>query len=152
MGECKMAFFQRANGVGEMRVKSQFIRSLALSVCAFVWMPAIAAAQEAGPGGSAEAKVIGDHILVPVTLSTEAFRKETHLVLDYAATTPLHIYGQIFGAVRFGENEQTLKILGAEGTAAGGAQGGRAADRAGIAGNDAAVAPGQPLFPRAQGD
>ncbi|MYH33092.1 MAG: hypothetical protein F4013_04770 [Gammaproteobacteria bacterium] len=96
-------------------MKSFFVRGLALAVCACVWLPALVAAQEAGPGGGAEAKVIGDHVLVPVTLSTEAFRKETHLVLDYAATTPLHIYGQIFGAVRFGENERTLKILGAEG-------------------------------------
>ena len=96
-------------------MKSYSIRSLALTVCACAWLPAVASAQEAGPGGSAEAKVIGDHVLVPVTLSTEAFRKETHLVLDYAATTPLHIFGQIFGAVRFGANEQTLKILGAEG-------------------------------------
>ena len=96
-------------------MKSSFVRSLALAVCACAWLPSFVAAQEAGPGGSAEAKVIGDHVLVPVTLSTEAFRKETHLVLDYAATTPLHIYGEIFGAVRFGENEQTLKVLGAEG-------------------------------------
>ena len=88
----------------------------AITACALAWLAGSAAAQEGAPeGGSAEAKVIGDHVLVPVTLSTEAFRKETHLVLDYAATTPLHIYGQIFGAVRFGENEQTLKILGAEG-------------------------------------
>lgn len=98
-----------------MRVKSSLVRSLALAVCVCALLPSVVAAQEAGPGGSAETKVIGDHVLVPVTLSTEAFRKETHLVLDYAATTPLHIYGQIFGAVRFGENERTLKILGAEG-------------------------------------
>lgn len=98
-----------------MRRGSHTIRQLVLAVCAGLWLPGVVAAQEAGPGGAAEAKVIGDHVLVPVTLSTEAFRKETHLVLDYAATTPLHIYGQIFGAVRFGANEQTLKILGEEG-------------------------------------
>lgn len=98
-----------------MRVKSLLFRRLALAVCVCVWLPAVAAAQEAGSGGSAEAKVVGDHVLVPVVLSTEAFRKETHLVLDYAAETPLHIYGGIFRAVRFGENEQTLKILSEEG-------------------------------------
>ena len=80
-----------------------------------MWFPTIAAAQDLGPGGGAEAKVIGDHVLVPVTLSTEAFRKETHLLLDYAATTPLHIYRGVFGAVRYGEGEATMKILGEDG-------------------------------------
>ena len=85
-------------------------------VCSFAWLPVGAVGQEAVPeGGSAEAKLLGDHVLVPVVLSTEAFRKETHLVLDYASETPLEIYRSIFGAVRFGESEQTLKILSEEG-------------------------------------
>ncbi len=85
-------------------------------VCSCAWLPVGAAGQEAGPeGGSAEAKVLGDYVLVPVVLSTEAFRKETHLLLDYASETPLEIFRFIFGAVRFGENEQTLKILSEEG-------------------------------------
>ena len=88
------------------------IRRLAIVACAGACMSIVAAAQEAGPGGSAEAKVVGDRVLVPVVLSTEAFRKETHLVLDYASDKPLEIFRFIFGAVRFGENEQTLKILG----------------------------------------
>lgn len=110
-----MALPKRVSSVGDMRVKAQSIRHLALGVCACLWLPPFAAAQEAGPGGSAEAKVIGDQVLVPVVLSTEAFRKETHLVLDYASDKPLEIFRFIFGAVRFGENEQTLKILGEEG-------------------------------------
>ncbi len=89
---------------------------MTIVACSCVWLPVGAVGQEAGPeGGSAEARVLGDHILVPVVLSTEAFRKETHLLLDYAADTPLHIYGGIFRAVRFGENEQTVKILSEEG-------------------------------------
>ena len=91
------------------------IRRMAMVACAGACMSIVAAAQEAGPGGSAEAKVLGDHVLVPVVLSTEAFRKETHLVLDYASDKPLEIFRFIFGAVRFGETEQTLKILGEEG-------------------------------------
>ena len=71
--------------------------------------------QEAAEGGGAEAKVIGDHVLVPVTLSTEAFRKETHLLLDYAATTPLHIFGPVYQAVRYGEGEETMKVLAEDG-------------------------------------
>ena len=84
---------------------------MAIVACAGACISIGAAAQEAGPGGSAEAKVLGDHVLVPVVLSTEAFRKETHLLLDYASETPLHIFGPLFQGVRFGENEQTLKIL-----------------------------------------
>lgn len=71
--------------------------------------------QEAAEGGGAEAKVIGDHVLVPVFLSTEAFRKETHLLLDYAATTPLHIFGPVYQAVRYGEGEETMKVLAEDG-------------------------------------
>ena len=95
-----------------MRAKSHSIRRLAQAVCACAWFPAVAAAQDLGPGGSAEAKVIGDHVLVPVVLSTEAFRKDTHLVLDYASRTPLRVF-QNFRT--YGENEQTLKILSEEG-------------------------------------
>ena len=84
----------------------------AIAACAVAWFAGGAAGQEATTEGrGAEAKVIGDHVLVPVTLSTEAFRKETHLLLDYAATTPLHIFGPIFRAVRYGEGEETMKIL-----------------------------------------
>ncbi len=100
-----------------MRLNPHTARRLAFAVFACVWLPTVAAAQEvaavpeAGPGGSAEARVLGDHVLVPVVLSTEAFRKETHLLLDYAAVTPLHIFRDIFGAVRYGEGEDTMKIL-----------------------------------------
>ena len=89
---------------------------LTILACSFAWLPVVVSGQgAASEGGSAEAKVLGDHILVPVVLSTEAFRKETHILLDYAADTPLHVFRGIFGAVRFGENELTLKILAEEG-------------------------------------
>ena len=76
------------------------------------WLAQPAAAQVAGPtGGTAEARVIGDHVLVRVVLSTEKFHKETHLVLDYTDDQPLRIYNCILGAVEFGEGEETIKIL-----------------------------------------
>ncbi|MCY3817074.1 MAG: tetratricopeptide repeat protein [Gammaproteobacteria bacterium] len=88
----------------------------AIAACALAWLAGSAAGQEAAAeGGGAEAKVIGDHVLVPVVLSTEAFRKETHLLLDYAATTPLHIFGPVFQAVRYGEGEETMKVLAQDG-------------------------------------
>ncbi|MCY4155996.1 MAG: hypothetical protein OXF66_00935 [Gammaproteobacteria bacterium] len=71
-----------------------------------------AVAQESGsPGGAAEARLVGDHVLVRVVLSTEKFHKETHLVLDYTDEQPLRIYNCILGYVEYGEGEETIKIL-----------------------------------------
>ena len=68
-------------------------------------------ASNGSPGGVAEAKVIGDHVLVRVVLSTEKFHKDTHLVLDYTDEQPLRIYNCILGHVEYGEGEDTIKIL-----------------------------------------
>ena len=84
----------------------------AIFVMSFAWLAQPAAAQEGvSQGGTAEARVVGDHVLMRVVLSTEKFRKETHLVLDYTDDQPLRIYNCIFGAVEFGEGEETIKIL-----------------------------------------
>ena len=95
-----------------MMVKKTRIRFLAIAACFLAWLPLLASGQEAASeGGSAEARVLGDYVLVPVVLSTEALHKETHLLLDYASDKPLEIFRFIFGAVRYGEGEETLKIL-----------------------------------------
>ncbi len=78
--------------------------------CGWVAQPA-AASLEDSPGGMAEARVLGDHVLVRVVLSTEKFHKETHLVLDYNDEQPLRIYNCILGRVEYGEGEETIKIL-----------------------------------------
>ena len=84
----------------------------AILVASCVWLAQPALAQEAEAlGGIAEARVLGDHVLVRVVLSTEEFHKETHIVLDYAEQQPIKIYNCILGAVKFGEGEETLKIL-----------------------------------------
>ena len=95
-----------------MNVKKTRLWFPAILACAFAWLPVVASGQQtASGGGSAEAKVLGDYVLVPVVMSTEAFHKETHLLLDYASDKPLEIFRFIFGAVRYGEGEETLKIL-----------------------------------------
>ncbi len=93
------------------------IRALRVALVASVLacLPGGVAGQETAEGGNAQVRVVGDHILMPATLRTEAFAKETHVLLDYAAPVPLHIFRNIFGAVRYGESEETMKILGENG-------------------------------------
>ena len=94
-----------------MKLKSLRLAT-ALLIASCAWLAQPAAAQTAGStGGTAEARVIGDHVLVRVVLSTERFHKETHLVLDYTDEQPLRIYNCILGAVEYGEGEDTIKIL-----------------------------------------
>ncbi len=112
LDESKMHSFSRDHHFRLMHSKTSPVSFPTLAFCVCACLPLVAVAQAAASGsGSAEARVLGDHVLAPVVLSTEAFRKETHIVLDYASDTPLEIFRPIFGAVRFGENEQTLKIL-----------------------------------------
>ena len=73
-----------------------------------VWTP-LASAQ--GTGGETDAKALGDRILIRVILQTEAFQKESHLVVDYAAPEALTLHRNVLGSLAFGENEQTLKVL-----------------------------------------
>ena len=94
-------------------MKSNPLRlAIAVIFVSFGWLSQPAAAQSGtSPGGTAEARIVGDHVLVRVVLSTEKFHKETHLVLDYNDEQPLRIYNCILGAVEFGEGEETIKIL-----------------------------------------
>ena len=64
------------------------------------------------PGGQIEAKSIGDRVLINVLLQTEAFQKETHVVIDYAASEAFAMHRNVAGSLAFGEDEQTLKVLG----------------------------------------
>lgn len=65
-----------------------------------------------GSGGQVGAKSLGDRVLIRVLLQTEAFEKETHVIVDYAAPEPLALAQPVLMSLAFGENEQTLKILG----------------------------------------
>ena len=63
-------------------------------------------------GGEIGARLLGDRVLIRVMLQTEAFQKETHVVIDYAASETLALAQPVLQSLAFGENEQTLKILG----------------------------------------
>ena len=63
-------------------------------------------------GGQIEARSLGDRVVIRVILQTEAFQKETHVVIDYAASETLALARPVLGSLAFGEGEQTLKILG----------------------------------------
>jgi len=98
---------------GERQMKFNPLRSaIAVLFVSLGWLAQPAAASlEGSPGGTAQAKVVGDHVLVRAVLSTEKFHKETHLVLDYNDEQPLRIYNCILGYVQYGEGEETIKIL-----------------------------------------
>lgn len=71
-----------------------------------------AAAGAQSSGGRIDAISLGDRILIRVLLQTQAFEKETHVIVDYAAPETFAMDRNVIGSVAFGENEQTLKILG----------------------------------------
>ncbi|MCY3837729.1 MAG: hypothetical protein OXH09_03610, partial [Gammaproteobacteria bacterium] len=81
-----------------------------MSAALMLLWAAVAGAQ--GPGGQIEAKLLGDRVLIRLLLQTEAFEKETHVIVDYAATEAFAMNENVMGSVAFGDNEQTLKILG----------------------------------------
>ena len=90
------------------RKATQFV--CLLSVALTVAWAAVAGAQSAG--GQIEATSLGDRVLIRVLLQTEAFEKETHVIVDYAATEAFATDRNVLGSLAFGDNEQTLKILG----------------------------------------
>ena len=81
-----------------------------LSAALTLLWAAVAGAQ--GTGGQIGATSLGDRVLIRVLLQTEAFEKETHVIVDYAATEALAMNRNVLGSLAFGDNEQTLKILG----------------------------------------
>ena len=64
-----------------------------------------------GPGGGIEARSLGDRVVIKVMLQTEAFEKETHVVIDYAAPEAFVMPRSVLGSLAFGEGEQTLKVI-----------------------------------------
>ena len=80
-----------------------------LLVIALSTTTAIADAQS--PGGRIEAKSLGDRVVIRVMLQTQAFQKETHLVVDYAASEAFAVHQAVIQSLAFGDGEQTLKII-----------------------------------------
>ena len=66
---------------------------------------------EHGIGGSVPMSIYSDNIAMKLRLETERWRKDTYVVIDYAQTNAFEIQGCVLGTLRFGENENTLKVL-----------------------------------------
>lgn len=62
-------------------------------------------------GGPLEIKVIGDRILARIELQTEVWFKDTHIVIDFDSPRPMQVQPPLIEGIRFGEGEETLKIL-----------------------------------------
>lgn len=66
---------------------------------------------EHGIGGSVPMSIYSDNIAMKLRLETERWRKDTYVVIDYAQTNAFEIQSCVLGTLRFGENENTLKVL-----------------------------------------
>lgn len=87
----------------------------ALGIVAFVLaaLPvegAEVAVAEASSGGRIGTLRLGERVLIRAALRTEAFHKDTHVVVDYAAPAALQIHGNVINSIAYGEGEQTLRI------------------------------------------
>ncbi|MYD95757.1 MAG: hypothetical protein F4X98_00025 [Gammaproteobacteria bacterium] len=93
-----------------VRFSSSIRRATAcLLVVALGATSGIAAAQNLG--GRIEAKSLGDRVVIRVLLQTEAFEKETHIVVDYAAPEAFAMPRAVLGSLTFGDGEKTLKVI-----------------------------------------
>ena len=62
-------------------------------------------------GGPLEIKIIGDRILARVELQTEVWFKDTHIIIDYSLPHAMLFNFPVIRDLRFGEGEDTLKVL-----------------------------------------
>ena len=90
---------------------------VALGACVFAASPLAAEERSAQgadgvEGGDIAARRVGDHVLIRAFLRTEAFQKETHVVIDYAGAAGLAVHQNVLPAIAFGEGEATLKVVG----------------------------------------
>lgn len=98
--------------MGPRRAQRFICRALTWCLLAFAMGAFAMAANAQNSGGQIEAMHLGDRVLIRVLLQTEAFQKETHVVIDYAAPEALTLARPVLQSLAFGENEQTLKVLG----------------------------------------
>lgn len=84
----------------------------ALGLVPFVLATLPLAAAEAVPseGGSIRTLQLGERVLIRAALRTEAFHKETHVVVDYGAPVALQVHGNVINSIAYGDGEQTLRI------------------------------------------
>ncbi len=66
---------------------------------------------EYGAGGSVPMSIYSDNIAMKLRLETQRWRKDTYVVIDYAQTNAFEIQSCVLGTLRFGENEETIKVM-----------------------------------------
>ncbi len=79
----------------------------------FLFATIITQAQVPGraAGGELPFRLLGDRILLKLNLQTDAWLKETHVVVDYSRPTALELHGNTIRSLRWGDGEQSLKIV-----------------------------------------
>ena len=85
---------------------------LAVFARAILFACFLGTAPAAAEGGSISARRVGDHVVIRAVLRTEAFHKETHLVIDYTGAAGLAVHGNVIDAIAFGEGEDAIQVLG----------------------------------------
>lgn len=104
---------RRVRTLAGRHAKAFFATVLGMAGFAIAAVPVAAA--EPGPegaldGGRIRTLQFGERVLIRATLRTEAFHKDTHVVVDYAAPAALQVHGNVINSIAYGEGEQTLRI------------------------------------------
>lgn len=104
---------RRVRTLASYHAKAFFATVLGMAGFAIAAVPEAAA--EPGPegaldGGRIRTLQFGERVLIRATLRTEAFHKDTHVVVDYAAPAALQVHSNVINSIAYGEGEQTLRI------------------------------------------
>ncbi|MXW52593.1 MAG: hypothetical protein F4X44_00715 [Gammaproteobacteria bacterium] len=99
-----------------LRSSSSYVWKIGfLSACLLMFCSTATLPQESESsityGGPVPIKVIGDRILARVELQTEVWFKDTYVVLDYEMPYAFALNFPVIRDLRFGEGENSLKVL-----------------------------------------
>ena len=103
---------RRVRTLAGRHAKAFFATVLGMAGFAFAAVPAAAEGEDeaALDGGRIRTLQFGERVLIRATLRTEAFHKDTHVVVDYAAPAALQVHSNVINSIAYGEGEQTLRI------------------------------------------
>ena len=99
----------RGTTVSRLCVGKAFLSSLTHMVGTTL-LAVVATPLCANEGGRVNAVSLGDRVLIRATLRTEAFHKDTHVIVDYGAPVGLQVHDKTIRSIAFGDGEQTLAI------------------------------------------
>ena len=103
---------RRVRTLASRHAKAFFTIVLGMAGFAFAAVPAAAKGEDeaALDGGRIRTLQFGERVLIRATLRTEAFHKDTHVVVDYAAPAALQVHSNVINSIAYGEGEQMLRI------------------------------------------